>query len=172
MWHYIRTEVDLPLPINEVFSFFSKAENLERITPKSLGFKIMTPLPIHMEQDTVIDYQVKLNGLPMGWRTLIAVWNPPYEFVDEQIKGPYRTWIHRHSFKSLDGGGTRITDYVRYELPFTPLGDLVHPLIKMQLTGIFHHRNWTIPALLLGDRADEAREVSFEMGSGIWTGKS
>ncbi|MEM8549528.1 MAG: SRPBCC family protein [Verrucomicrobiota bacterium] len=148
MWHSIRTELELPLPIDQVFAFFSKAENLERITPASLGFKILTPLPIEMRQDAIIDYKISLQGIPMRWRTLIPVWQPPYEFVDEQIKGPYKTWIHRHSFENL-GGRTKMTDYVRYELPFTPLGDLAYPLIKKQVTEIFEHRNKKIPELLL-----------------------
>ncbi|MEO0794519.1 MAG: SRPBCC family protein [Verrucomicrobiota bacterium] len=148
MWHSIRTELELPLPLEEVFAFFSKAENLERITPPELGFKITTPLPIEMAQDSVIDYQIRLHGIPMRWRTLIPVWNPPHEFVDEQIKGPYKTWIHRHSFTAIDDKNTLITDYVRYELPLTPLGDLAYPLIKRQIEGIFEYRNQVIPECL------------------------
>lgn len=171
MWHYIRTEVDLPLGIDDVFDFFSKADNLEKITPPSLGFKILTPLPIEMRQDTLIDYRIGLNGIPMKWRTLISVWNPPFEFVDEQLKGPYKTWIHRHSFTQLSEGRTRITDYVRYELPLTPLGDVVHPLIKRQLRGIFAYRNELIPSLLLdGKHTEGVRQVSSVMGKGVWDG--
>jgi ligand-binding SRPBCC domain-containing protein len=149
MWHELRAEIDLPHPIDEVFDFFSRAENLEAITPDSLGFEIRTPLPIEMRQDVVIDYRIRLGPFPMRWRTLIPVWNPPHEFVDEQIKGPYKTWIHRHSFESIEHGrATRMRDYVRYELPFTPLGDLAHPLIGRQVRSIFAHRNRIIPRLL------------------------
>lgn len=84
----------------------------------------------------------------MRWRTLIPVWDPPHEFVDEQIKGPYKTWIHRHTFEELGPRQTKIIDYVRYELPFTPLGDIAYPLIKRQIEGIFRHRNEVIPKLL------------------------
>lgn len=166
MWHHVFTEIDLPIGRDEVFDFFSKAENLEKITPNSLGFQILTSLPIEMRQDTLIDYKIGLGPLPMKWRTLISVWEPPYQFVDEQIKGPYKTWIHRHSFSEVEGG-TRITDYVRFELPFTPLGDLAVPLIYRQLRGIFSHRNRTVPQLLLADRADEAKEVAFEIQPGL-----
>ncbi|MGE9296284.1 MAG: SRPBCC family protein [Puniceicoccales bacterium] len=148
MWHSIRTELMLPLPRETVFEFFSKADNLERITPPALGFKITTPLPIEMRQDTVIDYQIKLHGLPMKWRTLIPVWNPPFEFVDEQIKGPYKTWIHRHTFEAIDDSHTRMTDFVRYELPFTPFGDVAHPIIRLQVEEIFSYRNRIIPECL------------------------
>lgn len=148
MWHSLRTELILPLPRGEVFEFFAQAGNLQKITPDELGFEILTPPPIEMRQDTVIDYRIRLNGLPMRWRTLIPVWNPPHEFVDEQIKGPYKTWIHRHTFEVLGERETKIIDYVRYELPFTPLGDLAHPLIRRQVEGIFAHRNRIIPKLL------------------------
>lgn len=148
MWHELRSELTLPLPRDEVFAFFAKAENLQKITPDALGFAILTPLPIEMRQDVTIDYKIKLHGVPMRWRTLIPVWNPPHEFVDEQIKGPYKSWIHRHTFAELGPRETRMTDYVRYELPFTPLGDLAYPLIKRQVAGIFAHRNAVIPKLL------------------------
>ncbi|WP_269541818.1 SRPBCC family protein [Cerasicoccus fimbriatus] len=148
MWHSIRTELTLDLPREEVFAFFAYAENLEKITPDNLGFRILTPLPIEMRQDVVIDYRISLHGIPMRWRTLIPVWDPPHEFVDEQIKGPYKTWIHRHTFEELGPRRTKIIDYVRYELPFTPLGDIAYPLIKRQVEGIFRHRNEVIPKLL------------------------
>ena len=148
MWHSIRTQLDLDHSLEAVFDFFCRAENLERITPASLGFKILTPLPITMRQDVEIDYRISLHGIPMRWRTLIPVWNPPHEFVDEQIKGPYKTWIHRHTFEALEPNRTRMRDYVRYELPLTPLGDIAHPLIRRQVEGIFRHRNAVIPQLL------------------------
>jgi ligand-binding SRPBCC domain-containing protein len=148
MWHFYRSTLDLNLPIEQVFEFFCRAENLERITPPSLGFKILTSLPIEMKQDAVIDYRIRLHGIPMRWRTLISVWNPPFEFVDEQIKGPYLSWIHRHSFQRIGDSSTRMTDYVRYRLPFTPAGDIIYPLIKREVEGIFHYRNEKIPELL------------------------
>ncbi|QYY37036.1 SRPBCC family protein [Ruficoccus sp. ZRK36] len=148
MRHHLHAELELPLPIGEVFDFFSKAENLQRITPPSLGFEILTPLPIKMKVGTLIDYRIKISGLPMRWRTHIPVWDPPHEFVDEQLKGPYRSWVHRHRFEEIDSGRTRILDDVTYVLPLTPLGDLAYPFIKRQVETIFRYRNEMIPKLL------------------------
>lgn len=151
MWHHHESEIVICRPLEAVFDFFSRAENLERITPPELGFRILTPLPIEMKQDVEIDYQIRLNGIPMRWRTLIPVWQPPQEFVDEQIKGPYKTWIHRHSFEAIDSQRTRMRDLVRYELPLTPFGDILFPIIGGKVRSIFEHRNRVIPGLIEGE---------------------
>lgn len=105
----------LPRPIDEVFAFFSEADNLERITPPWLSFRIATPGPIVMQVGTVIDYALKIRGVPVRWRSEITEWGPPYAFTDEQRRGPYRSWVHRHSFAEADGG-TRVTDRVAYRV--------------------------------------------------------
>lgn len=107
----------LPLPPEELFPFFGDAANLDAITPPWLHFEIATPQPIKMEAGTLIDYRLKVRGLPLKWRTRINVWNPPYCFVDEQLRGPYRRWIHEHTFKECDGG-TLASDHVKYAVPF------------------------------------------------------
>jgi len=90
-------------PINEVFSFFEKPENLQEITPLYLNFKIITPSPIKMEVGQVISYKIKLRGIPIKWNSLISSYDPPNSFIDQQIKGPYEIWHHTHRFKEQDG---------------------------------------------------------------------
>lgn len=146
----LKLEQRIDLPIEEVFDFFSRAENLQRITPPLLDFKIVTPLPIEMKTGTLIDYRLKVRGLPMRWRTLIADWQPPHRFVDTQLKGPYSLWHHTHEFEGLSPTSTMIRDTVRYRLPFGPLGLLVHKLIvENDIRQIFDFRLKEVPRLLI-----------------------
>jgi len=134
-------------PIEEVFGFFSRPENLTKITPSNLNFKILTPSPLEMKQGTVIDYTIKLFKVPIHWRTLITTYEPPFKFVDEQMKGPYNFWHHTHMFKE-NSDGVEIFDEVHYSIPFGPLGNLLHSLwIKKDLNHIFEYRKSVIENL-------------------------
>jgi ligand-binding SRPBCC domain-containing protein len=83
----LQRELVVGKPIAEVFEFFSKAENLEQLTPAWLNFRILTPLPIEMQPGATIAYQLRVRGIPLNWLTEIERWNPPYEFVDVQVPG-------------------------------------------------------------------------------------
>jgi ligand-binding SRPBCC domain-containing protein len=124
----------------EVFRFFADAENLERITPPELNFHIITPRPIDIKKGTLIDYRLKLRGIPMSWKTEITEWNPPHSFVDTALKSPYKQWIHLHAFEENGANETIMRDIVRYRLPFEPLGDLVNFYVKKELKYIFDYR--------------------------------
>lgn len=135
--HVLKREVWLPRPIGEVFPFFGDARNLERITPPWLRFNVITPGEIVMMPGTIIDYRLKLRGVPLAWRSEITAWEPPHRFVDEQRRGPYRLWVHEHRF-SEKNGGTHAEDIVQYAVLG---GELVHRLfVKRDVERIFDYR--------------------------------
>jgi ligand-binding SRPBCC domain-containing protein len=137
----------IPRPIEHVFPFFADAANLERITPPELNFRIVSPLPIEMRLGALIEYRLTLFSVPFHWRTEISHWEPPHQFVDRQLAGPYRQWIHTHEFVA-DSDGTRMRDRVEYVLPLAQLGLVVLPLVRRQLERIFDFREITIQRLL------------------------
>jgi len=143
----LEEETLIDAPLDRVFDFFSRAENLEKVTPSSLQFKILTKLPIEMKVGTLIDYRLKIRGVPVKWRTEITAWEPQSRFIDSQLKGPYKKWVHEHRFKA-EGNKTRMWDTVEYALPFGPLGTIAHWLfVKKEVSQIF------------GFRADALRQV-------------
>jgi ligand-binding SRPBCC domain-containing protein len=146
--YLLQREQWISRPIEDVFAFFSDAGNLEAITPNWLGFQILTPRPIVMRPGALIAYRLRWHGLALRWLTEIQRWNPPTEFVDVQVHGPYRLWHHTHSFEPRDGR-TLIRDVVRYELPFGLLGRPVHAwVVKSNLEAIFTYRARRVTEIL------------------------
>lgn len=129
------------------FPFFSAAENLETITPPWLNFRIIGKSTANIQEGTLIDYKLRIKGLPVKWRTRIENWDPPHKFVDTQLRGPYRTWHHTHLFEKL-GGGTLMTDRVLYRMYFWPFGDVGLPMVKNDVMTIFNYRKQVIEKLL------------------------
>lgn len=134
----------LPAPVGEVFAFFADAGNLDRITPPFLRFRILTPLPIELREGTLIDYRLRLRGVPIRWRTRISVWQPPHRFVDEQLRGPYRLWQHEHTFEPV-GDGTLCRDVVRYRHWGGSIAERL--LVRPDLERIFDYRSSTLRSI-------------------------
>jgi ligand-binding SRPBCC domain-containing protein len=146
--HRLEREQYVDRPVADVFHFFAEAHNLERITPPWLSFQVLTPDPIEMRAGTLIDYRLRVHGVPLRWTSRIEHWEPGRSFVDRQLRGPYGLWHHRHSFAE-DGEGTVVRDEVDYAMPFGALGDLAHPLfVRRDLERIFTYRHEAVPRLM------------------------
>ncbi len=137
-------------PIREIFDFFSSVHNLERITPPWLNFQTLPPVPQTIFAGTIINYRLKLHGIPLFWRTEIACWEPPHRFIDRQIEGPYRQWIHTHTFVEK-AGGTQMHDRVEYIVPGGLLAPLIHHLfVQKDVATIFAYRQEKMREIFLG----------------------
>jgi ligand-binding SRPBCC domain-containing protein len=145
--HRVETRLWLPRSRDDVFPFFADAYNLEQITPPWLRFSVLTPRPIEMRAGTLIDYRLRLHGVPLRWRTEIAVWEPPVRFVDRQVSGPYETWEHEHRFRDA-GGGVVMSDRVDYRIRGGRLADWIgdHAVARRDLRRIFEYRRDALQA--------------------------
>lgn len=135
----------LPRPLVDIFPFFADAGNLDTLTPPWLKFHIVTPKPIAMRVGVRIDYRLRVHGLPLRWQSEITAWEPPLRFVDEQRRGPYRLWVHQHTFEERDGG-TTVWDHVRYRVPGGRLLDRF--LVRRDLIAIFRYRRKRLRRIL------------------------
>ncbi len=134
----------IPRLRDEVFAFFSQARNLEEITPPWLNFHVKRLPEGGIHQGALIDYDLRLKGLPLSWRTLISRWEPPLSFTDEQLKGPYSLWHHTHRFEEVEGG-TLMTDRVVYRMPLGPLGEIARlAMVQRDVARIFAFRTGAI----------------------------
>lgn len=146
--HVLEREQFLDRPLEQVFSFFSAAHNLEALTPEWLRFEVMTPEPIEMRVGTLIEYRLSVHGVPLNGVSQIAAWERNRWFVDRQLRGPYRLWHHTHEFVAI-GDGTLVRDSVRYAIPFGPLGDVAHTLfVQRDLDSVFAYRRSAVWRLL------------------------
>lgn len=162
-----------PFPVELVFAFFANPANLPHLMPKWQqarveSSRLIAPPPRPLAPDPTLRYQSPAAGIgseivisfrPMrgvpfriGWLARITefVWNS--HFCDEQLKGPFASWKHRHSIESesQDGVvGTRISDEVEYTLPLGPLGDLGDALfIRRRMEAMFAFRQQRLEEIL------------------------
>lgn len=145
MFYELTDRFEVPAAPAEVWRFFSAAENLAEITPPWLKFRVVTPRPVAIGPDALIDYTIGWLGGTMRWRTRIIDWSPPRQFIDLQVRGPYALWHHQHTFEPTPDGTVACADRVIYRLPLGPLGRLAHALaVRKQLVEIFRYRRGVI----------------------------
>jgi ligand-binding SRPBCC domain-containing protein len=140
----------------QAFAFYGDALNLEPMTPAWLHFEVLTPKPIRLGAGALLDYRLRLHGVPICWQTRIETWEPPLRFVDTQARGPYKLWEHTHLFEPEGDGAVTIRDRVRYEIPLGPLGSVADRLfVRRDLRRIFDFRAEAVRQRL-GSRADSS----------------
>ena len=150
--HVLERRQRLELPIQRVFEFYAQAGNLAALTPPWMGFGVITPGPIEMRPGALIDYRLKLHGVPVRWRTRIAVWEPPVRFVDVQVRGPYALWEHTHTFEADGDDAVVIGDRVRYAIPLGLLGQAAHAaFVRRDLERVFDYRERAVAERLQPD---------------------
>ena len=146
--HVFESRVWLARPRPDVFAFFTEPGSLERLTPPAFRLRLVTP-DVVMTTGAVLDFRLRWLGMvPLRWRAFVREWDPPFRFVDVQVRGPYARWEHRHRFLE-EGGGTWVEDRVTYRLPLGPLGRLAHALVvRRQLRALWEYRHQRLAELV------------------------
>ncbi|MFG0257869.1 MAG: SRPBCC family protein [Phycisphaerales bacterium JB043] len=134
----LRAAQDVQGSLEDVFAFFEDPRNLERITPPLLRFRIIDPGSVHIHEGALINYRLRVRGIPIRWRTRITNWNPPHSFTDIQERGPYRLWEHTHTFEQLPRNTVRCSDAIRYKVLTGPIANTL--IVRNDLKKIFTHR--------------------------------
>ena len=131
----------------DVFAFLADPANLARVMPPSLRVRLLTP-EVRMQAGAVLDFRLAWLGLPLSWRLFVREWDPPYRFVDVQVRGPYARWEHRHRLLA-EGDGTWLEDRVTYRLAAGAVGRAAHALVVgRQLRAAWAYRRARLQALL------------------------
>jgi ligand-binding SRPBCC domain-containing protein len=148
--HVLERSQRVEVPIEQAFAFYGDALNLEPLTPPWLHFEVTTLGELTFGPGTLLDYRLRLHGVPVRWRTRIEIWEPPLRFIDIQLKGPYSLWEHTHLFERDGDGATLIHDHIRYSIPLGPLGALAHRLfVRRDLERIFDYRREAVAQRLV-----------------------
>ena len=155
----LECEILVPKGIKETFAFFENPRNLARITPPWLRFVVLSEGPVEMRAGAEIDYTIRYLGVSLQWKTLIAEYEPPFHFVDVQMRGPYKRWRHTHTFRPTEGG-TVVRDHVEYALPMGPIGRLAHRIrVRSQLREIFAYRQAALTGIFRDSASVTASQV-------------
>jgi ligand-binding SRPBCC domain-containing protein len=146
--HVFESRVWLARSRPEVFAFFATPDAVERLTPPEFRVRLLTP-DAAMQAGAVLDFRLRWLGVvPLRWRIFVREWDPPFRFVDVQVRGPYARWEHRHRFIE-EGGGTWVEDRVTYRLPLGPLGRAAHALlVHRQLGAVWAYRRERLAELV------------------------
>lgn len=150
----ISRRTDIAASLDQVWDFFARPENLDRLTPPDLSFRIVSADTGRMYSGQIIEYRIRIFPLlRVRWLTEIKHVAEGQYFVDEQRIGPYKFWYHEHRFESLPNGRVRMQDLVNYDVGLGWIGVLVNTLVlKRRLNYIFDYRQRVIAQVFGGER--------------------
>ncbi len=147
-YHLDRIQI-LPLPLDQAFAFFADPRHLEASTPPFVHFKFTREPPAVFQAGSVVDYRVRMLGVPFRWQARIELWEPPHRFVDIQVKGLFASWHHTHLFEDAGDGHTRMRDRIEFAMPMGALGRVAYRLfVARTIERIFDVRAEHLAALL------------------------
>jgi ligand-binding SRPBCC domain-containing protein len=155
--HVLERRVFIPRARPDVFGFFADPRNLALVNPPGMRLAWLAPPPDVLAAGSVLDFSVRLLGVPVRWRVMIREFDPPYRFVDVQLWGPFSRWEHRHRFAEgaapdgTGGAGTWVEDRLTYRLPLGALGSLAHAVAAgRSIAAMFDYRARRLVELLGG----------------------
>lgn len=124
-------------PVANVFAFHEREDALPRLSPPFPPVRVV-------KRDGGIrpGARVELRIGPVRWLALHTAYEPNRLFVDEQVQGPFASWVHRHEFEAVDATTTRLTDRVTFTLPGGPIVNAVlGRVIALSLVPMFRFRH-------------------------------
>ena len=132
----------------EVFAFFADPACASRLVPPWIRVTLLSGAGKAVVAGTVLDYRITCLGVPFAWRAFVREFDPPFRFLDAQLRGPFARWEHRHRFLT-DDNGTLMEDRLVYRLPLGLVGRAVHAVVLGRLmTAAWRHRTQRIGALI------------------------
>ena len=124
-------------PVAQVFAFHEREDALPRLSPPFPPVRVVS-----REGGIRPGARVDLRIGPIRWLALHTAYEKDRLFVDEQVEGPFASWVHRHEFEAVDAQTTRLTDHVTFTLPGGPIVNaLLGRLVALSLVPMFRYRH-------------------------------
>jgi uncharacterized protein len=145
--YFFRNSQVLPASREELFLFFSDPNNILKVTPPDTSVKITYLSHRPLQLGSVIEFVVTKLGLPLKWKAEVVEHEPGIFFIDEQRKGPFKFFRHKHAFLP-HANGTEAIDEIELEMPLGFIGQIgYHLIIQRDLKRTFEYRRNALAAL-------------------------
>lgn len=124
-----------------VFAFHERPDALRLLTPPWEPTRVLSAAPdLRVGSEALVETRV-LWLMRVRWVARHTLYDPPRMFEDVQVKGPFKSWRHRHIVEPHEKGSV-LRDEVEYETPFGAAGRLAAPLlVEPRLRRLFDYRH-------------------------------